>query len=114
MHPYVQSFAKDSSPGVATAKAGFPYTEVLPGALRKKIRQGCYGVHTSEVPVQTKPVIPLVPHGQQPNQAPMSSHPIPENGKKFFIWTMGCQMNEADSQKVAAMLQEVGYRKAED
>ncbi len=26
---------------------------------------------------------------------------------------MGCQMNEADSQKVAAMLQEVGYRKAE-
>ena len=44
----------------------------------------------------------------------MSSHPIPENGKKFFIWTMGCQMNEADSQKVAAMLQEVGYRKAQD
>lgn len=80
----------------------------------KTIRQGCYGVHKSEVPVQTKPIIPLVPHGQQPNQAPMSSHPIPENGKKFFIWTMGCQMNEADSQKVAAMLQEVGYRKAED
>ena len=68
----------------------------------------------SEVPVQTNTVIPLVPHGQQPNQAPMSSHPIPENGKKFFIWTMGCQMNEADSQKVAAMLQEVGYRKAQD
>lgn len=64
--------------------------------------------------MQTKTVIPLVPHGQQPNQAPMSSHPIPENGKKFFIWTMGCQMNEADSQKVAAMLQEVGYRKAQD
>lgn len=64
--------------------------------------------------MQTKPMIPLVPHGQKPNQSPMSSHPIPANGKKFFIWTMGCQMNEADSQKVAAMLQEVGYRKAED
>lgn len=64
--------------------------------------------------MQTKTVIPLVPHGQQPAQSPMSSHPIPENGKKFFIWTMGCQMNEADSQKVAAMLQEVGYRKAQD
>lgn len=64
--------------------------------------------------MQTKNIIPLVPHGQQPNPAPTSSHPIPENGKKFFIWTMGCQMNEADSQKVAAMLQEVGYRKAED
>ncbi len=32
------------------------------------------------------------------------------NGKRFFIWTIGCQMNEADSAKVAAMLQEVGYR----
>ncbi len=35
---------------------------------------------------------------------------LPENGKRFYIWTMGCQMNEADSSKVAAMLQEVGYR----
>lgn len=64
--------------------------------------------------MQSKTVIPLVPHGQEPNQAPTSDHPIPENGKKFFIWTMGCQMNEADSQKIAAMLQEVGYRKAQD
>lgn len=63
--------------------------------------------------MQTRTVIPLVPHDQQSQPVPMSSHPIPSNGKKFFIWTMGCQMNEADSQKVAAMLQEVGYRKAE-
>jgi tRNA-2-methylthio-N6-dimethylallyladenosine synthase len=35
------------------------------------------------------------------------------NGKRFFIWTIGCQMNEADSAKVAAMLQEVGYRPTE-
>ncbi|MFM8592794.1 MAG: tRNA (N6-isopentenyl adenosine(37)-C2)-methylthiotransferase MiaB [Chloroflexota bacterium] len=35
---------------------------------------------------------------------------LPENGKRFYIWTIGCQMNEADSSKVAAMLQEVGYR----
>ncbi|HRA47773.1 MAG TPA: tRNA (N6-isopentenyl adenosine(37)-C2)-methylthiotransferase MiaB [Thermomicrobiales bacterium] len=32
------------------------------------------------------------------------------NGKRFHIWTIGCQMNEADSSKVAAMLQEVGYQ----
>lgn len=64
--------------------------------------------------MQTKSIIPLVPHDQISQPAPFSSHPIPANGKKFFIWTMGCQMNEADSQKVAAMLQEVGYRKAED
>jgi tRNA-2-methylthio-N6-dimethylallyladenosine synthase len=35
------------------------------------------------------------------------------NGKRFFIWTIGCQMNEADSAKVAAMLQEVGYRQTD-
>ena len=35
---------------------------------------------------------------------------LPENGKRFHIWTIGCQMNEADSAKIAAMLQEVGYR----
>lgn len=38
---------------------------------------------------------------------------LPPNGKRFFIWTIGCQMNEADSSKVAAMLLEVGYRPTE-
>jgi tRNA-2-methylthio-N6-dimethylallyladenosine synthase len=38
---------------------------------------------------------------------------LPPNGKHFFIWTIGCQMNEADSAKVAAMLLEVGYRPTE-
>ncbi|HLU34201.1 MAG TPA: radical SAM protein, partial [Thermomicrobiales bacterium] len=58
----------------------------------------------------TKPIIPLVP--ESPVPAAVSPRRLPPNGKKFFIWTMGCQMNEADSQKVAAMLQEVGYEKA--
>ena len=53
-------------------------------------------------------VIPLAPH---PATAPPRLAP---NGKRFFIWTIGCQMNEADSAKVAAMLQEVGYRRTED
>ncbi len=30
-------------------------------------------------------------------------------GKRFHTWTIGCQMNEADTSKIAAMLQEVGY-----
>ena len=48
--------------------------------------------------------------------SPIVLHPataprrMPANGKHFFIWTIGCQMNEADSAKVAAMLLEVGYR----
>jgi tRNA-2-methylthio-N6-dimethylallyladenosine synthase len=48
-----------------------------------------------------------------PNPAPVSPRRLPPNGKRFFIWTIGCQMNEADSAKVAAMLQEVGYERTE-
>jgi tRNA-2-methylthio-N6-dimethylallyladenosine synthase len=44
----------------------------------------------------------------------MSPPRLPPNGKRFFIWTIGCQMNEADSAKVAAMLQEVGYARTDD
>ena len=49
-----------------------------------------------------KPTIVL-----QPATSPAQLCP---NGKRFFIWTIGCQMNEADSAKIAALLQEVGYR----
>jgi tRNA-2-methylthio-N6-dimethylallyladenosine synthase len=51
--------------------------------------------------VSTSPLIQI-----QPKTSPAR---LPRNGKRFFIWTIGCQMNEADSAKVAAMLQEVGY-----
>jgi tRNA-2-methylthio-N6-dimethylallyladenosine synthase len=34
---------------------------------------------------------------------------LPRNGKRFHVWTIGCQMNEADSAKIAATLQEAGY-----
>ncbi|HKG27426.1 MAG TPA: tRNA (N6-isopentenyl adenosine(37)-C2)-methylthiotransferase MiaB [Thermomicrobiales bacterium] len=51
------------------------------------------------------PTIPLRPA--------TTPSPLAENGKRFFIWTIGCQMNEADSSKIAAMLQEVGYRPTE-
>jgi tRNA-2-methylthio-N6-dimethylallyladenosine synthase len=46
-------------------------------------------------------------------QLALSPAPRAENGKRFFIWTIGCQMNEADSAKIAAMLQEAGYRPTE-
>jgi tRNA-2-methylthio-N6-dimethylallyladenosine synthase len=43
--------------------------------------------------------------------SPVAAPPVAStpNGKRFHMWTIGCQMNEADSAKVAAMLQEVGY-----
>ncbi len=60
----------------------------------------------------TKPIIPLMPH---PGPGPVvSPHQLPANGKQFFMWTIGCQMNEADSAKVAAMLQEAGYARTEN
>jgi tRNA-2-methylthio-N6-dimethylallyladenosine synthase len=34
---------------------------------------------------------------------------LPANGKQFHVWTIGCQMNEADSAKISATLQEAGY-----
>ena len=48
-----------------------------------------------------RPVIPLRPSA--------SPAPLPQNGKRFHVWTIGCQMNEADSAKIAAALQEAGY-----
>jgi len=60
--------------------------------------------------VSSKPIIPLTPVAENTFAPPR----LPVNGKHFFIWTIGCQMNEADSAKVAAMLQEVGYQRTED
>ena len=34
-------------------------------------------------------------------------------GKKYFINTMGCKLNEADSEKISGMLEEMGYVCAE-
>lgn len=61
--------------------------------------------------MSTKITIPIVP--ETPAPVAVSPRRLPPNGKRFFIWTIGCQMNEADSAKVAAMLQEVGYERTE-
>src|SRR5919106_6183955 len=43
-----------------------------------------------------------------------SPAPLPRNGKRFHVWTIGCQMNEAESAKIAATLQEAGYTATTD
>ena len=35
-------------------------------------------------------------------------------GKKFFLKTNGCQMNEHDSENIEALLVELGFEKVED
>jgi tRNA-2-methylthio-N6-dimethylallyladenosine synthase len=37
-----------------------------------------------------------------------------QENKNYFIWTVGCQMNVADSNYVAAALQKRGYSEVED
>src|SRR5262245_31269143 len=39
---------------------------------------------------------------------------LPPHGKRFHIWTIGCQMNEADSSKISSLLHEAGYRSTND
>jgi tRNA-2-methylthio-N6-dimethylallyladenosine synthase len=36
-----------------------------------------------------------------------------ETNNKYYIWTAGCQMNVADSQRVASSLERMGYRAAQ-
>ncbi len=38
----------------------------------------------------------------------------PGNGKRFSIWTIGCQMNESESAQIGAALELAGYRQAPD
>ena len=33
---------------------------------------------------------------------------------KYYIWTLGCQMNVADSQRLASELEKMGYHAAEN
>src|SRR5258706_14016140 len=34
--------------------------------------------------------------------------------RRYHIWTLGCQMNAADSQRLASELEKMGYRAAEN
>jgi tRNA-2-methylthio-N6-dimethylallyladenosine synthase len=44
------------------------------------------------------------------DQAPgRATPPANSNGRKYHIWTIGCQMNVADSNHVAAELEKIGY-----
>ena len=42
--------------------------------------------------------------------APVASMPAMESKGAYHIWTIGCQMNVADSNQVAAALERIGFR----
>lgn len=47
----------------------------------------------------------LIPRSQSP-AAPAARRSA---GKRYLVWTIGCQMNEAESHKVEALLHQAGY-----
>lgn len=55
-------------------------------------------------------LIPLTPRQAE---APRGNAVQIGDDKRYCIWTIGCQMNEAESSKVEAMLAQVGYRPTE-
>lgn len=50
---------------------------------------------------------------QRVSSAPVPSAGLPASGK-YHIWTIGCQMNVADSNHVAAELEKIGYDPTDD
>ena len=36
------------------------------------------------------------------------------SNKKYYLMTMGCQLNESESEKISGMVEEMGYTKTED
>ena len=55
----------------------------------------------------------LIPLSQRTGSVPRLESVSEKDDKRYCIWTIGCQMNEAESSKVEAMLAQVGYRPTE-
>ena len=52
-------------------------------------------------------MIPLTPSAEHLDQrATRTTH---DGAKRFYVWTIGCQMNEAESSKASAILRQAGY-----
>ena len=62
------------------------------------------------VPDPSAPVIPAV--SLLTDHADSSQRPA--TNRSYHIWTLGCQMNTADSQRLASELEKVGYHAADD
>jgi tRNA-2-methylthio-N6-dimethylallyladenosine synthase len=52
-------------------------------------------------------VIPLTVKDKTSEQPTISR--AEDGAKRFFVWTIGCQMNEAESSKASAILRQAGY-----
>ena len=56
----------------------------------------------------------LIPRNSSRQSASaVAENPGVDGDKQYLIWTIGCQMNEAESSKVEAMLSQVGYRRTD-
>lgn len=53
-------------------------------------------------------------HILPPRDPDIGLHSEHQSGKHYFMWTIGCQMNEAESAKVEAILSHAGYAATRD
>jgi tRNA-2-methylthio-N6-dimethylallyladenosine synthase len=55
----------------------------------------------------------LVPKDQLAGGMPQPSRDITPRERRYYVWTVGCQMNVSDSERLEAALQGVGYAPAD-
>lgn len=55
----------------------------------------------------------LVPKTELLNAAPQPSRDATPRERRYYVWTVGCQMNVSDSERLEAALQGVGYAPSE-
>ncbi|RIK45193.1 MAG: tRNA (N6-isopentenyl adenosine(37)-C2)-methylthiotransferase MiaB [Chloroflexi bacterium] len=85
--------------------------------LGSTFRQSTYEIAILRVPVSVPPTVhrreSVEPLRLFPRTPTTTGGPGRPDGKRYCIWTIGCQMNEAESAKVEAMLNQVGFARTE-
>lgn len=59
-------------------------------------------------------LVELIQINPNRREAPAGDATEAPGGKHYLVWTIGCQMNEAESAKVEAILDQAGYSRTED
>ena len=106
LHPGWPLMAYFGAPAGAAILTGWRAERQFSHVLKAPPYGGARQFQEPRADMQNRPMIPLRPAA--------SPAPLPRNGKRFHVWTIGCQMNEADSAKIAATLQEAGYTATSD
>ena len=75
------------------------WVKVLVHILQRSGLIFVYGLYSGIIFKAFSTRIVLIPHGQK-------------NMSQYYIWTIGCQMNRAESERLGSYLEQLGYRAA--